>query len=89
MKIVVVDIVSRVFHSENIDEAEWNKTVKESVRGDTDVTLKEAAEGWQDDVLSSDFNYESFVPDTFYRAPLRVVEVKKDDKKNDKNYVRS
>ena len=72
---------SRVFHSENIDDTEWNKTVKESVRGDTDVTLKEAAEGWQDDVLSADFNYESFVPDTFYRAPLRVVEVKKDDKK--------
>ena len=72
---------SRVFHSENIDDTEWNKTVKESVRGDTDVTLKEAAEGWQDDVLSGDFNYQSFVPDTFYRAPLRVVEVKKDDKK--------
>ena len=71
---------SNVFHSENIDDAEWNKTVKESVRGENDVTLEVAAEGWQDDVLSEDFNYQSISPYTFYRAPLRVVEVKKDDK---------
>ena len=71
---------SNVFHSENIDDAEWNKTVKESVRGENDVTLEVASEGWQDDVLSEDFNYQSISPNTFYRAPLRVVEVKKDDK---------
>jgi len=71
---------SNVFHSENIDDAEWNKTVKESVRGENDVTLEVASEGWQDDVLSEDFNYQSISPYTFYRAPLRVVEVKKDDK---------
>jgi len=69
---------SNVFHSENIDDTEWNKTVKESVRGETDVTLEVAAEGWQDDVLLEDFNYTSFSHDTFYRAPLKVVEVKKD-----------
>tara|TARA_B100000963_G_C22530266_1_gene627279 strand:- start:40 stop:630 length:591 start_codon:yes stop_codon:yes gene_type:complete len=68
---------SNVFHSENIDDTEWNKTVKESVRGETDVTLEVAAEGWQDDVLMEDFNYTSFSHDTFYRTPLRVVEVKK------------
>ena len=71
---------SNIFHSENIDDTEWNKTVKESVRGENDVTLQVAAEGWQDDVLSEDFNYQSISPYTFYRAPLRVVEVKKDDK---------
>jgi len=70
---------SNVFHSENIDEAEWNKTVKESVRGETDVTLAVAAESWQDDVLLEDFNYTSFSHDTFYRAPLKVIEVKKKD----------
>ena len=70
---------SNVFHSENIDDAEWNKTVNESVRGETDVSLEVAAEGWQDDVLVEDFNYTSMAHDTFYRAPLRVVEVKKDD----------
>ena len=70
---------SNIFHSENIDDTEWNKTVKESVRGENDVTLQVAAEGWQDDVLSEDFNYQSISPYTFYRAPLRVVEVKKDD----------
>ena len=70
---------TNVFHSENIDDAEWNKTVNESVRGETDVSLEVAAEGWQDDVLVEDFNYTSMAPDTFYRAPLRVVEVKKDD----------
>ena len=69
---------SNVFHSENIDNTEWNKTVKESVRGETDVALEVAAEGWQDDVLLEDFNYTSFSHDTFYRAPLKVVEVKKD-----------
>ena len=66
---------------ENIDDADWNKTVSESVRGETDVSLEAAAEGWQDDVLVEDFNYTSMAHDTFYRAPLRVVEVKKDDKK--------
>ena len=71
---------SNVFHSENIDDADWNKTVSVSVRGETDVSLEAAAEGWQDDVLSEDFNYQSISPYTFYRAPLRVVEVKKDDK---------
>ena len=70
---------SNVFHSENIDDAEWNKTVKESVRGETDVTLEVAAEGWQDDVLMEDFNYTNFSHDTFYRAPLKVIEVKKND----------
>ena len=70
---------SNIFHSENIDDTEWNKTVKESVRGENDVTLEVAAEGWQDDVLSEDFNYQSISPYTFYRTPLRVVEVKKDD----------
>ena len=70
---------SNIFHSENIDDTEWNKTVKESVRGENDVTLQVAAEGWQDDVLSEDFNYQSISPYTFYRTPLRVVEVKKDD----------
>ena len=68
---------SNVFHSENIDETDWNKTVSESVRGETDVSLEAAAEGWQDDVLVEDFNYTSMTHDTFYRAPLRVVEVKK------------
>ena len=68
---------SNVFHSENIDDADWNKTVSESVRGETDVSLEAAAEGWQDDVLVEDFNYTSMTHDTFYRAPLRVVEVKK------------
>ena len=72
---------SNVFHSENIDDADWNKTVSESVRGETDVSLEAAAEGWQDDVLVEDFNYTSMAHDTFYRAPLRVVEVKKDNKK--------
>ena len=70
---------SNVFHSENIDDADWNKTVSESVRGETDVSLEAAAEGWQDDVLVEDFNYTSMTHDTFYRAPLRVVEVKKDN----------
>ena len=69
---------SRVFHSENIDDADWKKTVSESVRGENDVSLEVAAEGWQDDVLVEDFNYTSFSHDTFYRAPLKVVEVKKD-----------
>ena len=73
---------SNVFHSENIDDTEWNKTVKESVRGETDVTLKVAAEGWQDDVLMEDFNYTSFSHDTFYRAPLKVIEVKKVEDKS-------
>ena len=44
---------------------------------ETDVSLEVAAEGWQDDVLVEDFNYTSMTHDTFYRAPLRVVEVKK------------
>jgi len=72
---------TNVFHSENIDDTEWNRTVEESVRGETGVTLEVAAEAFQDDVLLEDFNYESFSLDTFYRAPLRVVEVKKDNKK--------
>ena len=72
---------SGVFHSENIDDVEWNRTVEESVRGEIGVTLETAAEAFQDDVLLEDFNYESFSFDTFYRAPLKVVEVKKDDKK--------
>ena len=72
---------SNVFHSENIDDADWNKTVSVSVRGETDVSLEAAAEGWQDDVLLEDFNYQSISSDTLYRVPLRVAEVKKSDKK--------
>ena len=72
---------SGAFHSDNIDDVEWNRTVEESVRGEIGVTLETAAEAFQDDVLLEDFNYESFSFDTFYRAPLKVVEVKKDDKK--------
>jgi len=36
-----------------------NDSVSESVRGETDVSLEAAAEGWQDDVLVEDFNYSS------------------------------
>ncbi len=32
-----------------------------------------------------DLNQTGMEDDTFYRAPLRVVEVKKGDKKNDRN----
>tara|TARA_B110001454_G_C12574093_1_gene373174 strand:+ start:151 stop:780 length:630 start_codon:yes stop_codon:yes gene_type:complete len=72
---------SEIFQSENVDDNDWDKTVSESVKGETDVSLRTAADGWQDDVLESDFNYSPFGPDTFYRLPLKVIEVKKDEKK--------
>ena len=50
-----------------------------SVRGETDVSLEVAAEGWQDDVLVEDFNYTSMTHD-IYRAPLRVFYKKMTDK---------
>jgi len=56
-----------------------NDSVSESVRGETDVSLEAAAEGWQDDVLVEDFNYSSMTHDTFLDHLSGVVEVKKND----------
>ena len=61
-----------VFQWDNISEEEKQKTAT-SVRDGEEVTLKFAAENFQDDVLIENFNYEQGHYKLFYRLPLKVV----------------
>ena len=66
---------AQVFKWKNVTEKEKQKTVKETCRDEENISLEDAAESWQDDVLENDFGYQSIVGESFYRLPLKVVNV--------------
>ena len=65
-------VSASIFQWDNISEEEKQKTAT-SVRDGEEVTLKFAAENFQDDVLIENFNYEWGHYKLFYRLPLKVV----------------
>lgn len=72
---------SQVWSWENVTEEEKKQKVKDDDLSDDDeeeyITLEQAAESWRDVILDEGFGYGSVAGETYYRAPLKVVEVKK------------